>query len=179
VLVFISQFAVAITFRTDFVDGFIEYITSDEYNAYASLQPFAANGLSSSLTIYHKRSLVHILLGNQSTQKDVVSILLENFPLYLDSEDSEICKLPTTILHHIKSIDIVFCGEELISKLFQLISVCPQSLQKEIIACIPEVTDEIPQKVLVVIYSINACSVFYLFGFFDAICFRFMFLSFL
>ncbi|KAL4577980.1 hypothetical protein LXL04_014095 [Taraxacum kok-saghyz] len=103
-------------------------------------------------------SLVRVLLLVPSIQLDLQTMLLEKLPEYFDNDncghsssstmrlDEDIARL---ILNQFRWLDFLVDSEAFTENLFQVLSICPPHLKREIIGSLPEVMGDSNNKTVV------------------------------
>ncbi|KAL8240331.1 hypothetical protein R6Q59_013686 [Mikania micrantha] len=139
--------------RSQFLAGFASYI--DNLNDFRRvLLPSHRDNPS----IGRSESLVRVLLLVPSIQLDLQNMLMEKLPEYFDNDncghsssstmrlDEDIARL---ILNQFRWLDFLVDSEAFTVNLFQVLSICPPHLKKEIIGSLPEVMGDIDNNTVV------------------------------
>eukprot|EP00057_Strongylocentrotus_purpuratus_P008512 XP_011662986.1 PREDICTED: Fanconi anemia group D2 protein [Strongylocentrotus purpuratus] len=92
-------------------------------------------------------SLIRLILGIDELQPALVNTLLEKLPEFMGEEDSmfdysEAVDLPKLILNQFHWMDNVINSKEMTDKMLEMVEISSPSVQREIIACIPEVVSD-------------------------------------
>ncbi|CAI9102693.1 OLC1v1001000C1 [Oldenlandia corymbosa var. corymbosa] len=141
--------------RSDFLHGLSGYINTSSDNLRRVLLPSHCENTGS----VRNESLIRVLLLVESIQLDVQILLLEKLPEYFEinngndilgpssvSLDEDIARL---ILNQFRWLDFLVDSQLFTEKLFQILSICPLRLKKEIIGSLPEVLGDENNKVVV------------------------------
>ncbi|XP_044183012.1 Fanconi anemia group D2 protein-like isoform X2 [Acropora millepora] len=127
----------------DFIEGFEERL-QDPNRFQLSLLPV-------SISADHEgcggspESLTRMLLSVDILQPKIANILLEKLPEFMGDEDSNRAdgiNIPRLVLNQFRWMDCVVQSKELTEKMFEMVGVTSLEVQREIIACIPEVLDD-------------------------------------
>eukprot|EP00808_Paulinella_micropora_P030189 g12033.t1 len=96
-------------------------------------------------------SLCRVLLTMEMYQDKLAAMLLQKLPELqetqaesgseLDIDDSADAQLPKLILSQLRWLDTVFNSDKLTERLFEVLQVCPFSIQRELISALPEIID--------------------------------------
>lgn len=96
-----------------------------------------------------QESVVRLLLGIEKLQPNIIKILLEKMPEFMedclrdnDLTEEEFHQIPGLILNQLKWLDCIVEGKELCSKLLEILTIAPVELQRDIITSLPEVLDD-------------------------------------
>nr|XP_016489377.1 PREDICTED: Fanconi anemia group D2 protein homolog isoform X1 [Nicotiana tabacum] len=141
--------------KSEFVQGFSSYINSPG-NLRRIISPSRRDGLGS----VRSDSLTRVLLLVPSIQSDIQNLLLEKLPEYFDVDpggnvggrSSSLCleeDIARLILNQFRWLDFLVDSEIFTEKLFQVLSICPVHLKKEIIGSLPEIIGEKNNKTVV------------------------------
>ncbi|XP_027719829.1 Fanconi anemia group D2 protein isoform X2 [Vombatus ursinus] len=94
---------------------------------------------TSMVTPYYK-SLIKLLLGIDSLQPAIIRILFEKLPEFLyESVNNDGLNMPRLIINQLKWLDRIIDGKDLTTKIMQLISIAPVTLQHDLITSLPEI----------------------------------------
>ncbi|KAK9073621.1 hypothetical protein SSX86_007945 [Deinandra increscens subsp. villosa] len=139
--------------RSQFLAGFASYI--DNHNDFRRvLLPSHSDNSSNR----RKESLVRVLLLVPSIQLDLQNMLIEKLPEYFDNDncghsssstlrlDEDIARL---ILNQFRWLDFLVDSEAFTESLFQVLSICPSHLKREIIGSLPEVMGDTNNETVV------------------------------
>ncbi|KAF5798258.1 putative fanconi anaemia protein FANCD2 [Helianthus annuus] len=148
-----SRFLLDPVLRSKFLAGFGAYIDSRNDLRRVLLpsnRDNSGNGRS--------ESLARVLLLVPSIQLDLQNMLIEKLPEYFDNDncghsssstsrlDEDIARL---ILNQFRWLDFLVDCEAFTENLFQVLSICPPHLKKEIIGSLPEVMGDTNNKTVV------------------------------
>ncbi|XP_076958495.1 uncharacterized protein LOC143634236 isoform X2 [Bidens hawaiensis] len=137
--------------RSQFLSGFAAYI--DNQNdlrrvLLPSNRDYSGHGWG--------ESLVRVLLLVPAIQLDLQNMLIEKLPEYFDNDgqssssalrlDEDVARL---ILNQFRWLDFLVDAEAFTESLFQVLSICPPHLKKEIIGSLPEVMGDTNNKTVV------------------------------
>ncbi|KAH7286612.1 hypothetical protein KP509_32G015100 [Ceratopteris richardii] len=132
-----------------FLEGLQDFLLEDS-NLHRLLIPFTGCRQSIGST----DSLARLLLSIALIQTQVANILLEKLPEHcIDTGSHSLPSLrdsiPRLILSQLRWLDYLIDGENVTTKLMEVLSICPTSIQKEIICLIPEiVSDDVHELVV-------------------------------
>ncbi|XP_055883251.1 Fanconi anemia group D2 protein-like [Biomphalaria glabrata] len=93
-------------------------------------------------------SVVRIFLGVDVIQSTLMSLLLDKLPEFMGDHDDYIFDngqkvyVPRLLLSQYRFLDRIVDGQTLSQKLLDILSVCSLDVQKEIMACIPDIVDD-------------------------------------
>lgn len=92
-------------------------------------------------------SLARLLLSVAAIQTQVANMLLEKLPEHCADAGGSCLpglrdSIPRLILNQFRWLDYLIDGENVTSKLMEVLSICPTTLQKEIISLIPEIASD-------------------------------------
>ncbi|XP_036594062.1 Fanconi anemia group D2 protein [Trichosurus vulpecula] len=94
---------------------------------------------TSTVTPYYK-SLIKLLLGIDNLQPAIIRILFEKLPEFLyESINNDGLNMPRLIINQLKWLDRIIDGKDLTTKIMQLISIAPVTLQHDLITSLPEI----------------------------------------
>jgi len=133
----------------DFVEGFESYISEND-GFISCLLPVTNEGCDVLRTKNAFRdSVSKFLIGIDILQPKIINCLLEKLPV-LSADDDTIrpcfrgqeIDLPRLIVNQFRWIDRIVEGKDLVTKIFEVVSVSELPVQREIIACMPEVVDD-------------------------------------
>ncbi|MCD7455074.1 hypothetical protein HAX54_026977 [Datura stramonium] len=141
--------------KSEFLQGLLAYVNSPG-NLRRILSPSKRDGLGS----VRSDSLARVLLLVPSVQSDIQNLLLEKLPEYFDVDpagnigerSSSLCleeDIARLILNQFRWLDFLVDSEAFTEKLFQVLSICPVHLKKEIIGSLPEIIGEKNNKTVV------------------------------
>ncbi|XP_060218210.1 uncharacterized protein LOC132645313 isoform X1 [Lycium barbarum] len=141
--------------KSEFLQGLSAYVNSPS-NLRRFLSPSKRDGLG----LVRSDSLARVLLLVPSVQSDIQNLLLEKLPEYFDVEpagniggrSSSLCleeDIARLILNQFRWLDFLVDSEVFTEKLFQVLSICPVHLKKEIIGSLPEIIGEKNNKTVV------------------------------
>ncbi|XP_075073834.1 uncharacterized protein LOC107797636 isoform X2 [Nicotiana tabacum] len=141
--------------KSEFLQGFSSYINSPG-NLRRILSPSRRDGLGS----VRSDSLARVLLLVPSIQSHIQNLLLEKLPEYFDVDpggnvggrSSSLCleeDIARLILNQFRWLDFLVDSETFTEKLFQVLSICPVQLKKEIIGSLPEIIGEKNNKTII------------------------------
>ncbi|KAJ8573017.1 hypothetical protein K7X08_009528 [Anisodus acutangulus] len=141
--------------KSEFIQGLSSYVNSPS-NLRRILSPSKRDGLGS----VRSDSLGRVLLLVPSVQSDIQNLLLEKLPEYFDVDpsrniggrSSSLCleeDIARLILNQFRWLDFLVDSEAFTQKLFQVLSICPVHLKKEIIGSLPEIIGENNNKTAV------------------------------
>ncbi|XP_072026579.1 Fanconi anemia group D2 protein-like [Amphiura filiformis] len=130
----------------DFVAGVQNHI-EDAVRFKYSLLPTITAANCESARGGSQDSLMRLLLGIDDLQSPLIVMLLEKLPEFMGDEDSmfdysESANLPSLILNQFKWLDRVINSKEMTDKMLDMVDVSCESVQREIVACIPEVVSD-------------------------------------
>ncbi|CAN4108571.1 unnamed protein product [Withania somnifera] len=141
--------------KSEFLQGLSAYINSPS-NLRRILSPSKRDGLGS----VRSDSLARVLLLVPLVQSDIQTLLLEKLPEYFDVDpsgnirgrSSSLCleeDIARLILNQFRWLDFLVDSEAFTEKLFQVLSISPVHLKKEIIGSLPEIIGEKNNKTVV------------------------------
>ncbi|KAJ2469405.1 Fanconi anemia group D2 protein, partial [Coemansia sp. RSA 2322] len=91
-------------------------------------------------------SFVRLILGVDALQPRIISILLEKFPEFIGSEESQgnagVTKASVKILRQLRWLDYVIDSAELAEKLLETLGYVPPEMQSEIISALPDIISD-------------------------------------
>ncbi|XP_023735564.1 uncharacterized protein LOC111883471 [Lactuca sativa] len=139
--------------RSQLLEGFSSYIDNqnDLRRVLLPSQRYSSSNVRS-------ESLVRVLLLVPSIQLDLQNMLLEKLPEYFDNDncghsssstmrlDEDIARL---ILNQFRWLDFLVDSEAFTENLFQVLSICPPHLKREIIGSLPEIMGDTNNKSVV------------------------------
>ncbi|XP_010327602.2 uncharacterized protein [Solanum lycopersicum] len=143
-----SLFSSDSSLKSEFLLGLSSYINSPS-NLRRILTPSKRDGLGS----VRSDSLARVLLLVPAVQSDIQNLLLEKLPEYFDVDpagniggrSSSLCleeDIARLIINQFRWLDFLVDSEAFTEKLFQVLSICPVHLKKEIIGSLPEIIGE-------------------------------------
>ncbi|XP_071959821.1 Fanconi anemia group D2 protein-like [Antedon mediterranea] len=103
-----------------------------------SLLPTISSSSCQSIRCGNQESLIHLLLGVDSIQKQLVTILLEKLP-ELEEDDSNIGML---VLNQFRWLDKVVDSKMLVKKVFEILQVVSPNFQSHLILTLPEIIED-------------------------------------
>ncbi|KAI3775779.1 hypothetical protein L1987_45532 [Smallanthus sonchifolius] len=148
-----SCFSSDSSLRSQFLAGFASYVDNQNDFRRVLLPSHSDNSGNR-----RSESLVRVLLLVPSIQLDLQNLLIEKLPEYFDNDncghsssstlrlDADIARL---ILNQFRWLDFLVDSEALTENLFQVLSICPPHLKKEIIGSLPEVMGDANNKIVV------------------------------
>ncbi|KAH0768177.1 hypothetical protein KY285_004048 [Solanum tuberosum] len=150
-----SIFSSDSSLKSEFLLGLSSYVNSPS-NLRRILSPSKRDGLGS----VRSDSLARVLLLVPAVQSDIQNLLLEKLPEYFDVDpagniggrSSSLCleeDIARLILNQFRWLDFLVDSEAFTEKLFQVLSICPVHLKKEIIGSLPEIIGEKNNKTVV------------------------------
>ncbi|KAG5626396.1 hypothetical protein H5410_011614 [Solanum commersonii] len=150
-----SLFSSDSSLKSEFLLGLSSYVNSPS-NLRRILSPSKRDGLGS----VRSDSLARVLLLVPAVQSDIQNLLLEKLPEYFDVDpagniggrSSSLCleeDIARLILNQFRWLDFLVDSEAFTEKLFQVLSICPVHLKKEIIGSLPEIIGEKNNKTAV------------------------------
>ncbi|XP_049388880.1 uncharacterized protein LOC125853255 isoform X1 [Solanum stenotomum] len=150
-----SLFSSDSSLKSEFLLGLSSYVNSPS-NLRRILSPSKRDGLGS----VRSDSLARVLLLVPAVQSDIQNLLLEKLPEYFDVDpagniggrSSSLCleeDIARLILNQFRWLDFLVDSEAFTEKLFQVLSICPVHLKKEIIGSLPEIIGEKNNKTVV------------------------------
>ncbi|XP_044512777.1 Fanconi anemia group D2 protein [Gracilinanus agilis] len=93
-----------------------------------------------SLATPYYKSLIKLLLGIDNLQPPIIRILFEKLPEFLyESVNNDGLSMPRLIINQLKWLDRIIDGKDLTTKIMQLISIAPVTLQHDLITSLPEI----------------------------------------
>ncbi|XP_037759353.1 Fanconi anemia group D2 protein isoform X3 [Chelonia mydas] len=92
-------------------------------------------------------SLIKLLLGIETLQPAVITLLLEKLPeFFFDTVGTFGTNFPRLIVNQFKWLDKILDSKDLIMKLMQMVSVSPAPIQHDIITSLPEILEDSQQS---------------------------------
>nr|XP_048714882.1 Fanconi anemia group D2 protein isoform X2 [Caretta caretta] len=92
-------------------------------------------------------SLIKLLLGIETLQPAVITLLLEKLPeFFFDTVGTFGTNFPRLIVNQFKWLDKILDSKDLIMKLMQMVSVSPVPIQHDIITSLPEILEDSQQS---------------------------------
>eukprot|EP00250_Pteridium_aquilinum_P032972 c5030_g1_i1 orf=3-521(+) len=130
-----------------FLTGLQDFI-SDDSNLRRLLNSFAGTGQEGT---GGTDSLARLLLSVEAIQTQFANMLLERLPEHCADVESSFLRdsIPRLILNQFRWLDYLIDGENVTSKLMEVLSICPTVLQKEIISLIPEIASDNVHELIV------------------------------
>ncbi|XP_043374346.1 Fanconi anemia group D2 protein isoform X3 [Dermochelys coriacea] len=92
-------------------------------------------------------SLIKLLLGIETLQPAVITLLLEKLPeFFFDTVGTFGTNFPRLIVNQFKWLDKILDSKDLVMKLMQMVSVSPAPIQHDIITSLPEILEDSQQS---------------------------------
>ncbi|CAG8459084.1 12988_t:CDS:10 [Ambispora leptoticha] len=135
------------------IEQFLESLQDhieDNAQFQACLQPSIINGSAKLVTT--NNSIIQALLSIDFLQPRLIDILLEKLPGFIiDSDNETVCSpIPRLIIHQLKWLGYIVEPDRLSSKILEIISITPISIQREIITNLPEIVDDDSQHKVII-----------------------------
>ncbi|XP_059165217.1 Fanconi anemia group D2 protein-like [Physella acuta] len=130
-----------------FIEDFGDYI-DDPKRFHKSLMPSTFSGEGKSVQNTVPDSVVRLLLGVDVIQSPLMNLLLDKLQQFTDDEDNFIFQngqkvyIPRLLLSQFRFLDRIVDGKELSKKLLEVLSTTALDVQKEIMACIPDIVED-------------------------------------
>nr|XP_054752443.1 Fanconi anemia group D2 protein-like [Lytechinus pictus] len=130
----------------EFISGLQNHI-EDPVRFKYSLLPTCSSAECESARGGNQDSLMRLILAIDELQPALVNMLLEKLPEFMGEEDSmfdysEAVDLPKLILNQFHWMDNVINSKEMTDKMLEMVEISSPSVQREIIACVPEVVSD-------------------------------------
>ncbi|XP_005107672.1 Fanconi anemia group D2 protein [Aplysia californica] len=130
-----------------FLEEFGEYI-DDQQRFHKSLQPCTVSDDSESTSGTVADSVLRLFLGVDVIQSPLMTLLLEKLQEFVGEEEDFIFHLgqkvyvPRLVLSQFRFLDRIVDGKELTKKLMEILGSSCLDVQKEIIACLPDIVED-------------------------------------
>ncbi|TFK03996.1 E3 ubiquitin-protein ligase makorin-1 [Platysternon megacephalum] len=132
----------------EFVSGLETHIKDrDQFrNCLLPCAPVQGEGTRNLVHSYCE-SLIKLLLGIETLQSAVITLLLEKLPeFFFDTVGTFGTNFPRLIVNQFKWLDKILDSKDLVMKLMQMVSVSPAPIQHDIITSLPEILEDSQQS---------------------------------
>ncbi|XP_067417363.1 Fanconi anemia group D2 protein [Emydura macquarii macquarii] len=132
----------------EFVSGLESHIKDrDQFrNCLLPCAPVRGEGTRNLVHSYCE-SLIKLLLGIETLQPAVITLLLEKLPeFFFDTVGTFGTNFPRLIVNQFKWLDRIVDSKDLVTKLMQMVSVSPAPIQHDIITSLPEILEDSQQS---------------------------------
>nr|XP_032641278.1 Fanconi anemia group D2 protein [Chelonoidis abingdonii] len=132
----------------EFVSGLETHIKDrDQFrNCLLPCAPVRGEGTRNLVHSYCE-SLIKLLLGIETLQPAVITLLLEKLPeFFFDTVGTFGTNFPRLIVNQFKWLDKILDSKDLVMKLMQMVSVSPATIQHDIITSLPEILEDSQQS---------------------------------
>ncbi|KAM4821108.1 Fanconi anemia group D2 protein [Thomomys bottae] len=124
----------------EFVKGLESYIEDSESFRNCLLSCERLQDEEASMSMSYSKSLIKLLLGIDILQPAVIKTLFEKLPEFLfEKPNSDGISMPRLIISQLKWLDRIVDGQDLTTKIMQLISIAPVPLQQDFVTSLPEI----------------------------------------
>ncbi|XP_043833662.1 Fanconi anemia group D2 protein [Dromiciops gliroides] len=124
----------------EFISGLESYIEDRDCFRNCLLSCERLQEEETSMATPYYKSLIKLLLGIDNLQPAVIRILFEKLPEFLyESVNNDGLNMPRLIINQLKWLDRIIDGKDLTTKILQLISIAPLTLQHDLITSLPEI----------------------------------------
>ncbi|XP_039087340.1 Fanconi anemia group D2 protein [Hyaena hyaena] len=124
----------------DFVSGLESYIEDQDSFRNCLLSCERLQDEEASMGASYSKSLIKLLLGIDILQPAIIKVLFEKLPEFIfENVNGDGLNVPRLIISQLKWLDRIVDGKDLTTKIMQLISVAPLSLQHDFITSLPEI----------------------------------------
>ncbi|XP_060605548.1 Fanconi anemia group D2 protein-like [Ruditapes philippinarum] len=131
----------------EFIEGFQEYIEEPK-RFHRSLLPTKTSPDCESARSGFQESVVKILMGVDTIQPPLMTVLLEKLPEFTGEEDCVILEqgqkvnIPHLLLSQFQWLDHIVNSKEVTEKLLEMVSITCEDVQREIISCLPDIVQD-------------------------------------
>ncbi|XP_065409268.1 Fanconi anemia group D2 protein isoform X10 [Chrysemys picta bellii] len=132
----------------EFVSGLETHIKDrDQFrNCLLPCAPVRGEGTRNLVHSYCE-SLIKLLLGIETLQPAIITVLLEKLPeFFFDTVGTFGTNFPRLIVNQFKWLDKILDSKDLVMKLMQMVSVSPAPIQHDIITSLPEILEDSQQS---------------------------------
>nr|XP_025046210.1 Fanconi anemia group D2 protein [Pelodiscus sinensis] len=132
----------------EFVSGLESHIKDrDQFrNCLLPCAPVRGEG-TRNLVHSYSESLIKLLLGIDTLQPAVITLLLEKLPeFFFDTVGTFGTNFPRLIVNQFKWLDRILDSKDLVMKLMQMVSISPAPIQHDIITSLPEILEDSQQS---------------------------------
>ncbi|XP_053890194.1 Fanconi anemia group D2 protein isoform X1 [Malaclemys terrapin pileata] len=132
----------------EFVSGLETHIKDrDQFrNCLLPCAPVRGEGMRNLVHSYCE-SLIKLLLGIETLQPAIITVLLEKLPeFFFDTVGTFGTNFPRLIVNQFKWLDKILDSKDLVMKLMQMVSVSPAPIQHDIITSLPEILEDSQQS---------------------------------
>ncbi|XP_048212183.1 Fanconi anemia group D2 protein isoform X2 [Perognathus longimembris pacificus] len=124
----------------EFVKGLESYIEDSESFRNCLLSCERLQDEEASMSTSYSKSLIKLLLGIDILQPAIIKTLFEKLPEFLfEKPNSDGISMPRLIISQLKWLERIVDGQDLTTKIMQLISVAPVPLQQDFVTSLPEI----------------------------------------
>ncbi|XP_074054696.1 Fanconi anemia group D2 protein isoform X1 [Macrotis lagotis] len=124
----------------EFISGLESYIEDRDCFRNCLLSCERPQEEETSVATPYYKSLIKLLLGIDNLQPAIIRILFEKLPEFLfESVNNDGLNMPRLIINQLKWLDRIIDGKDLTTKIMQLISIAPVTVQHDLITSLPEI----------------------------------------